>query len=468
MDFVTDQTNPFSHGIKVRSKGLNLLVGAGVGGTSLVYNTITLQPNRNDFDTMFDPSFYGSSFGDEFFDTYYPRANTILNPSPIPQDVLASAFYNGSRVYRDQAIQAGYPLKSTPTEQSVFAMPLATDWDVVRGELAGTKVSSAIEGQVWFGSNSDYKHHLVKPDNYLGEALTSGMITLRDLSDVTEIRYDFSSQVYVLSVNSLRQSDGVVLDTYNVTAKHLFLSAGAVYTTALLVRARDKGDLPALSPDIGQNFGSNGDGFGALLVGSDISEGQGGPAGFAVYDFDTNGRRVSLEDLPLSFTDGFNTFPTSTKALLTMGQIRNPIGNFTYLAAEDVIEIQYDSQAGQAAYNKWIDVVDAFVAANPGTTSGFGPIGPTELVSGHPLGGVVYMKATDANCRVLGAPGRLYALDGSLIPGWTGGINPSLSISAFSEYCIERIITADFSAAASLVSPLAMVGLTFLIQMGLV
>ena len=171
MDFVSDQTNPFSHGIKVRSKGMNLLLGAGVGGTSLVYNTITLQPNRNDFDTMFDPSIYGSAFGDEFFTTYYPRANNILNPSPIPQDILASTPYNGSRVYRDQAIKAGYPLQPIPTEQSVFAMPLATDWDVVRDELAGTKASSAIEGQVWFGSNSDYKHHLVKPDNYLGQAL---------------------------------------------------------------------------------------------------------------------------------------------------------------------------------------------------------------------------------------------------------------------------------------------------------
>ena len=464
MDFISEEKNLFSHGIKVRSKGLNLLVGAGVGGTSLVYNTITLQPNREDFDTIFDRSFYGSSFGDTFFGTYYPRAKQVLNPSPIPADILATSFYNGSREYRDQAIKAGYPLKHSPAERSLFPMPLATDWDVVRGELAGTKVSSAIEGQVWFGSNSDYKHHLVKSDNYLGQALASGLITLRDLSEVIEITYDSSAQVYVLSVNSLRESDGIVLTTYNITAKHLFLCAGAVYTTALLVRARDKGDLPTLSPQIGQNFGGNGDGFGALLVGKDISAGQGGPAGFAVYDFDANGKRVSLQDLPISFTAGFDTFPNTAKALLTMGQIQNPLGNFTYIAAEDTVEIRYDPQAGQIAYNKWIDVADKFVASNPGTTNGFGTLEATDLISGHPLGGVVYREATDAKCRVLGAPGRLYAIDGSLIPGWAGGINPSLTIAAFSEFCIDRIITADFSAAASLSLPWIFIGLPLLIE----
>ena len=60
----------------------------------------------------------------------------------------------------------------------------------------------------------------------------------------------------------------------------------------------------------------------------------------------------------------------------------------------------------------------------------------------HPLGGCPLGLATDDYGRIPDHPG-LYVLDGSLIPRGVGA-NPSLTITALSELCIERILAEDF------------------------
>ena len=67
----------------------------------------------------------------------------------------------------------------------------------------------------------------------------------------------------------------------------------------------------------------------------------------------------------------------------------------------------------------------------------------------HPLGGCVLGKATDQYGRVKGVD-NLYVIDGSLIPG-TIGVNPFLTITALSEYCMEHIIEEDFSDPSSII-----------------
>ena len=58
----------------------------------------------------------------------------------------------------------------------------------------------------------------------------------------------------------------------------------------------------------------------------------------------------------------------------------------------------------------------------------------------HPLGGAVLGKACDEYGRVFGYQG-LYVVDGSLIPGSTACTNPSLTIAALAERCMDKIIT---------------------------
>jgi len=61
------------------------------------------------------------------------------------------------------------------------------------------------------------------------------------------------------------------------------------------------------------------------------------------------------------------------------------------------------------------------------------------MFTAHPLGGAVLGKATDGYGRVHGHPG-LYVMDGAAIPGSTGTVNPSLTITALAERNIEAVI----------------------------
>jgi len=63
----------------------------------------------------------------------------------------------------------------------------------------------------------------------------------------------------------------------------------------------------------------------------------------------------------------------------------------------------------------------------------------------HPLGGAILGKATDNYGRVKGYETEgLYVMDGALINGNTGAVNPSLTISALAERNIEQIIRRCF------------------------
>lgn len=62
----------------------------------------------------------------------------------------------------------------------------------------------------------------------------------------------------------------------------------------------------------------------------------------------------------------------------------------------------------------------------------------------HPLGGAVIGQATDNYGRVLGTD-KLYVMDGALMPGSAGLVNPSLTIAALAERNIAEIIRTDLA-----------------------
>ena len=65
-----------------------------------------------------------------------------------------------------------------------------------------------------------------------------------------------------------------------------------------------------------------------------------------------------------------------------------------------------------------------------------------EIGKEHTLGGAVLGKACDLDGRVKRHPG-LYVVDGALIEGATGLANPSFTIAALAERCMDRIIDRD-------------------------
>lgn len=407
----------------VEGNGIVIGNGAGVGGGSLVFNAIIVRPRRELFERVFPRQV---EF-DEMEDVYYPRVERIIRSAPIPEDILATEYYRSSRVSLDQARTAGFATR--PVE-------LAVDWKIVRDEIAGRRVPSAIAGQSFYGLNSGAKRSLDR--NYLAKAEATGHVELLPLHSVVAIERDRGR--YVVTMVRLRDDGSVVGAPRRLVCKHLFLAAGSIGTTNLLVRARATGALPKLNDHVGRHWAANGDipvTRGALPF---TNAGTGGPAGhFILEDLDNPFGPTSLVELVLP--------PHINGALAAVGApphfanyaslgIPPAIGSFSYDAATDAVSLNWprtDSRLANflAAAQRTLTVLDQ---RNGSLTLSFNP-----LISAHPLGGAVLGKACDLSGRVKNHP-HLYVLDGALIEGSTGLANPSLTIAALAERCMNRIL----------------------------
>jgi len=408
----------------VEGNGIFIGAGAGVGGGSLVFNAIIVKPRRELFERLFPRQL---DFH-EMEDVYYPRVERVIGSAPIPEDILSTEYYRTSRVSLDQARVAGFATR--PVE-------LAVDWDIVRDEIAGLRVPSAIAGQSFYGLNSGAKRSLDR--NYLARAEATGHVEVLPLHSAVAIERGHGGR-YVVTMFRLRDDGSVRGGPRRLACKHLFLAAGSIGTTSLLVRARATGALPALNDHIGLHWAANGDipvTRGALPF---TNAGTGGPAGhFILEDLDNPFGPTSLVELVLpphiNAALGALGAPPSFANYASLG-VPPAIGSFTYDGATDAVTLNWPGTDPRladflAAARRTLTVLDQ---RNGSVTLAFNP-----LVSAHPLGGAVLGKACDLAGRVKNHPG-LYVVDGALIEGSTGLANPSLTIAALAERSMDRIL----------------------------
>src|SRR3982751_3317 len=156
----------------INGNGIVLRNGAGVGGGSLAFNAIMLQPTRELFNRVFPRAIDY----DEMDQVYFPRVRSILKTAVIPEDVLQTSYYKSTRVNLKQAENANFTTR--PVEYCI-------DFSIVRGEIEGRYVRSAIDGQSWFGLNSGAKNSVDR--NYLALAECTGRVEVLPLHVVTDI-----------------------------------------------------------------------------------------------------------------------------------------------------------------------------------------------------------------------------------------------------------------------------------------
>jgi cholesterol oxidase len=415
----------------IQADGIAVAAGAGVGGGSLVYNAITLQPRRELFERVFPR---GINY-DEMDAVYYPRAKSIIEPAPIPADVLATDFYRSTRINLEQAQRAGFETRLAD---------LAIDWDVVREEIRGEKDPSAIAGQSWYGLNSGAKKSLDR--TYLARAEATGHVEILPLHIVVRIEEVRRANLYVVSADHI-DAHGAVVARRRFACRHLFLAAGSMGTSALLVKARATGALPHVHEQVGRNWGGNGD-FVVTRAGlPSTNPGTGGPAGhFIMEDFSNPFGPTSLIELVtprhLALLPGLATY---------VGMAGAPaIGEFSLDGTTGKVNLYWplgDSRLADflASSQYMLDTLNA-----QNTSAGFQPTtllyAPT--LTGHPLGGATVGTVCDLDGRVKGHPG-LYVVDGALIPGSAGLVNPSFTIAALAERCLERIVERDIRQTCS-------------------
>ncbi len=396
-----------------KGNSINAYRGAGVGGGSLVYGAITYQPTEELFYRVFPRTIDYS----ELDGIYYPRVRSILKASEIPDDILQTNYFLGSRIFQQQALKAGLRTRK---------VDVAFDWDIVRQEISGQKVASVITGQYFYGNNSGAKNSV--DHNYLKMAEATGHVEIRPLHVVTSILED-DQEHYRVNYNQINEH-GEVLAQKSVVGRYLFLAAGSIGTTELLLQAKANRTLPRLNNQVGKFWGPNSDSTTLIVSHEKTNPTLGAPGVIAVEHLDNPIAPLILEPIPIPFS------PQGIQAVLGQA-ISKPEGYLTYNTSTQSTDLfwstnstdsQKNAQALQHTY-QLLNSANGTTLAQP----------PNSSITAHPLGGAVIEQACSSYGQVYGYR-NLFVVDGALIPGSTACTNPSLTIAALAERCMDRFL----------------------------
>ncbi|NJM69166.1 MAG: GMC family oxidoreductase [Scytonema sp. RU_4_4] len=396
-----------------RGDGMIAYRGAGVGGGSLVYGAVTYQPNEELFYQVFPRTI---SY-EELDRVYYPRVHSILKPSPIPDDILQTNYYLSSRIFLELAAKADLKARK---------LDVAVDWDIVRQEIAGQKVPSAITGQMYYGINSGAKNSLDR--NYLSMAEATGNVEIRPLHVVTSIE-ESDKERYRIVCNQINEQ-GTVIAQKSFICRYLFLAAGSIGTTELLLRAQANGTLRRLNNQVGKFWGPNGGAVSAIITNGQTNPTQGGPATVGVEYFDNPSNPITLEPFPAPIV------PETVIAIASL-TIGKPEGYLTYNTSTQSADLFWPSNSANNQKNaQAVQSLYQLINSANNTTLGQQPDFSATV---HPLGGATIGAVCNTYGQVQGYR-NLFIVDGSLIPGSTACTNPSFTIAALAERSMERFL----------------------------
>lgn len=399
-------------------ENINIWVGRGVGGGSIVNGGMAVTPKESYFKEVFPQLDV-----EKFYNFYFPLVRNELKVNVIDEEFLKDCpYYKFTRVGEEEAHKAGF---------KTVRVPNVYDFKYMEKEFKNEVPRSALNTEVIYGNNHG-KNSLDK--TYLKKALDTGNLEILDLHHVDSIQLN-TDKSYTLHVQNINTSGGIEAEKV-FHCKKLIVSAGTMGTLKLLMRSNDIHQLP-LGKNIGGNWGNNGN----FMTGRNWVRPLSGGTG------------VQQSTIPVGGVDNWDdhehTFFTEI-APLPMGM---DVATALYLLINRVDKkgkVSYDSKTQQLVLDwdstntaKMRENADYFIKkmnkANGGTRShflfknGFGP-----HICYHPLGGCVLGEATNSYGK-LNDHENLFVLDGSLIPG-TIGVNPFVTIAAIAEYCIENLI----------------------------
>jgi cholesterol oxidase len=439
---------------------------AGYGGGSLVYANVAMRPPQEVFDRS-----WPEPYSRLVLDPYYDLVAHMLDVRPVPPDRRTGELPPKTRLMGQAADLLGQA-------DGFFHPNLA-----VRFEGDGPNRFGVAQGVCTFsgecdiGCNEGAKNTLDL--NYLALAERHGA-TVGTLTEAVHIAR--AGDGYQVRLRELGRPgvgrDGVERD---VTARYVFVCAGAIGTTELLLRSRDQyRTLPDLPAALGHGYSGNGDflSFGdglrelaepgngptittaALLhTGTDAEEQwfvleEGGysehlaklvrglhvsrlPA-FAARLVGAGARRVlgAARELGATLDDG----AARTAVLLAMGNDRAD-GRIELRGPRHRLHVTWDVTRNDPLYEAERAVSGQVVRALGGRPFGtptwrlFRQPVTVHNLGGARMGGDAATGVVDTDGEVFGHPG-LYVLDGAALPGATGA-NPSSTIAAVAERCIE-------------------------------
>jgi cholesterol oxidase len=394
-----------------------------LGGGSISNGGVLLEPREDHFSSfMFDQINYG-----ELKQKYFPLVRNMLRASKMPDDLFNSSYYIFAQVAKRHAIQAGF---------EIIHADSFYDFDIWRREALNQIKKSALNGELLYGNNNGIKNSLER--NYLAQATATGNLTIQTLTKANSIRKNGKGlfEMEAIQINELGQETAYTI----LTSNYLFVCAGSIGTSELLVKARDTGTLPDLNEEVGKDWGPNGNSF---AMRSQLRESTGNmhcsPPTLSVADY-------ANPIAPLTAMQDIFPLGIDLKTLLMVGQPYSETkGTFVYDAVKNTVQLQWPANGLDQANEAMKQFIDKMNTVNGGVLDRtFIPSGVSKGFTYHPLGGAVLGKASDLFGRVKGYK-NLYALDGSMLPGNCALVNPTLTITALAERNMEKIIQEDFN-----------------------
>ena len=407
---------------RVNYPGISMYLGRGVGGGSLVNGSMAVTPRRDYFETIL-PEVSAS----DMYARWFPLANRTLGVGQVNPTWFESArSQRYARVARDQAHRSGFKTMFVP---SVY------DLDYLAREERGEVPRSALDQEVIYG-NHHGKRSLDK--TYLADAVATGRVSIYCLHEVRRIR-QVPNGDYLLDVRQIDEH-GAVIDEVQVSCGSLFLGAGSIGTSELLVRARDSGDLPRLPGAVGQGWGHNGNVMAARAnhVWHPTGSLQSTMPLMGIDDWAHPTRPIFAEITPLP--TGFENWVS-----MYLGVTRNPErASFRYNSSTGQVSLDWQRSQNTPSVQALRGLLDT-INRREATVYRTDLFGGGRIVADdftyHPLGGCLLGQATDLHGRVRNHPG-LYVTDGSLIPG-SVGVNPFVTITALAERNMHHILGHD-------------------------
>ncbi len=452
-------------------KEVFVLSGVGVGGGSLVYANTLLEPP----DVFYQNSVW-SSFKNwkETLAPFYREAKRMLGATP------ANNHYAEDNILRDIATDM-------QRENSFYNVNVGVYYGDTKMEKdpyfdgQGPMRKGCIEcAGCMVGCRYNAKNTLDK--NYLFFAEKQGAEILPE-TVVTKIEYDDATQSYIITTQSSTSFIGHKTTTYR--SKGLVVSGGVLGTQELLLKQKYQyKTLPRLSDTLGHNLRTNSESICGVIDGNQkLNHGIAISSGFHPTD-DTHIEIVKFPDrsdamlrlATLATGDGawpsriiklmgniltkpkqfirsfFATNPASNGIiLLVMQTLDNKMkmvlkrGLFGYNMKMDNSEnkdkkVPVYIPTGQEVMHRYADKVSG-VPLNAATEIFFNMSTTAHILGGCPMGSTSATGVVNEYFQAFGYP-NMYILDGSIIP-CNLGVNPSLTITALSEYAMSHIAAKD-------------------------
>jgi len=456
-----------------------VLHGSGVGGGSLGYGNVLMEPYPELFE---NPAWKHLADWKELLKPHYDTARRMLgvteNPRLFPADQLNAEIAEALQMQTSfQPTRVGVFFGKPGEEGREFPDPYF-------GGKGPKRNACQFCGGCMVGCRYNAKNTLLK--NYLYFAEKAG-VEIRPASEAVDIRPLSGEQPDGARYEVVYQRSTAWLKSrrWRVRARHVILSAGTLGTLKLLLRCRDlTRSLPKLSPRLGERVRTNSEGLlgvTARQLETDYSKGIAITSLFRADEVTTvepvrypsGSSLMRLLSAPLSaendsplkhlartflhtlrrprdflITHILPGWAQRTTILLVMQTADNYIGMrlgrhlFTgyrkglVSQAEGEHAIPTRIPIGHQVTRRFAEKIQGIPASS--IFEGLLNIPVTaHILGGCPFGRDAQEGVIDLNCQVHHYPG-LYVVDGSIMPA-NPGINPSLTITALAEYAMSKI-----------------------------